>query len=492
MAFINRLKKGSYYIVASLLLFSCTRISTSELGLGLLPSLDAINTQDTILDVETETVVMEDSVRIYPTDENVIGNITNDPIFGTTNAAAYFQLKPSFFPFYISGVENELIVDSAVLILSYRGYYGDSSKPVTIYVNKIDPSTPLEVNKFYASNYQDFYGIKKGQSIANPHLLNFINAQDSVNNRFEKAKNQVRIKLNISVAKQLLLNFDSTNAYKNDTTFRNAFSGFAVYTNAADNQNALVRFSLLDSNTKLGLYYSRITTGSTVRDTAVTYFRFNYYTAQGANFIQRNRTGAEIASHLKANTKDSLVYVQTSPGTMVKIKIPGLKTFKNKLIHRAELIAEQVPDDARLTTTDSYMTAPNYLFLAAYDSVTKELRNVPNDYQGSTNAQLLKQFGGQKMIKSLHGYNNVATYNFNVSRYVQGLIARTDSLFDFRLFAPVNDSIKFVQPYPYNKIITTDYLTTALGNQAANGRVRLGGGSHSKFKMRLRIYYTDL
>ena len=108
------------------------------------------------------------------------------------------------------------------------------------------------------------------------------------------------------------------------------------------------------------------------------------------------------------------------------------------------------------------------------------------------NLQSLAQFGGQKISKSLNGYSNVATYNFNVSRYVQGLIARKDSLFDFRLYAPVNDSIKFVQPYPYNKIQTTDYLSTSLGNQPAIGRVRLGGGSHSKFRMRLRIYYTNL
>jgi hypothetical protein len=280
--------------------------------------------------------------------------------------------------------------------------------------------------------------------------------------------------------------------YRNDTTFRNAFPGFAITTNAADNHNALIKLALLDSNTKLSLYYSTSATGSVIRDTLVTQFRLSYYSAQNANFIQRNRAASEIASHLNGFAKDSLVYVQTSPGTMVKIKVPGLKTFKNKIIHRAELIAEQVPDAARLTTTDSYMTAPNFLFLGVYDTATKQLRSVPNDYLGAANPQLLTQFGGQKISKSLHGFSNVATYNFNVSRYVQGLIARTDSLFDFRLYAPVNDSIKFVQPYPYNKIQSSDYLSTSLGNQPGIGRVRLGGGSHSKFRMRLRIYYTNL
>ncbi len=491
MAFINIVRKVTYFTIAATLLFSCTRISTSELGLDFL-SQDAISTRDTILDVETETVVMEDSLRIYPTDQHMLGDITNDPIFGTTSASIFLQLKPGFYPFFIKGTKDSIIVDSVVLILSYKGYYGDSSKPVKIYVNKIDPSTPLTVGKLYASNYPNAYGIRKGIALGNPKVFDFASAKDSINDRFENASRQIRLRLNQSLGTELLKTYDSNGVYRNDTTFRDAFPGFALSTNAADNHNALIRLALLDSNTKLALYYSTSATGSVTRDTLVTHFRFNYYTAQNANFILRNRAASEIASHLNGFAKDSLVYVQTSPGTMVKIKVPGLKTFENKIIHRAELIAEQVPDAARLTTTDSYMTAPNFLFLGVYDSATKQLRSVPNDYQGAVNPQLLAQFGGQKITKSLNGFSNVATYNFNVSRYVQGLIARKDSLFDFRLYAPVNDSIKFVQPYPFNKIQATDFLTTALGNQPAIGRVRLGGGSHSKFRMRLRIFYTNL
>ena len=491
MAFINIVRRVTYFTIAATLLYSCTRIGTSELGIDFL-SQDAIGTKDTLLEVETETVLMEDSLRIYPTDQHVLGDITNDPMFGTTSASLFLQLKPSFYPFYIKGTLDSIIVDSVVLILSYKGFFGDSSKPVKIYVNKIDPATPLVTGKLYASNYPNAYGIRKGIEVGNPKLFDFASANDSINDRFENASRQIRIRLNQSLGELFLKTYDSIGAYRNDTTFRNAFSGFALSTNPADNHNALIKLALLDSNTKLSLYYSTSATGSVTRDTLVTNFRFNYYTAQNANFIQRNRAASEIASHLNGFAKDSLVYVQTSPGTMVKIKVPGLKTFEKKIIHRAELIAEQVPDAARLSTTETYMTAPNYLFLGVYDSATKQLRSVPNDFPGVMNTQLLAQFGGQKITKSLNGYSNVATYNFNVSRYVQGLIARKDSLFDFRLYAPVNDSIKFVQPYPYNKIQSTDYLSTSLGNQAAIGRVRLGGGSHSKFRMRLRIYYTNL
>jgi hypothetical protein len=221
----------------------------------------------------------------------------------------------------------------------------------------------------------------------------------------------------------------------------------------------------------------------------VDYFKYALYDNGDANFIKRNRTGSEAAKHFGI-AKDSLIYVQTSPGTMVKIKVPGLSKFANKIIHRAELIAEQVPTTAA-SFLETRFTAPQYLFLGAYDSSDNVIRSVPNDYLGTASSSFAL-FGGQVVYKTLQGYDNVATYNFNISRYMQGIVSRKDSIFDLRMFAPVNDSIKYVPPYPNNKIAGKDYLTATLGNQPAIGRVRLGGGSHSKFRMRLHVYYSDL
>jgi hypothetical protein len=212
------------------------------------------------------------------------------------------------------------------------------------------------------------------------------------------------------------------------------------------------------------------------------------------NFIKRNRAGSESANHINKVANDSLVYVQTSPGTMVKVKIPALKNFANKIIHRAELIAEQVPTYAGAAgSLESKLLPPRYLFLATYDSVSKTFGNVPNDFAGTANASSFTQFGGKLIYKSIDGYDNVASYAFNISRYVQGVVSRAEPIFDFRIIAPVNDSITIVPPYPFNKEAPVqDYLTTAIGNQAATGRVVLGGGSRKKFRMRVRIYYSDL
>ena len=117
MASTKTLKKFSFFVFLTILFLACTRISTSELGLGLLPAMDAVNTKDTTLDVETETVDNPDSLRIYGSNEHIVGNITNDPIFGTTNAKMFFQLKPDVFPFSFPGVKDSLVVDSAVLVL---------------------------------------------------------------------------------------------------------------------------------------------------------------------------------------------------------------------------------------------------------------------------------------------------------------------------------------------------------------------------------------
>lgn len=489
MASNNLIKKFYFLLIVTIIFSACTRIGTSEIGLGLLPSLDAVSTRDTILDVETQTVDRADSLRIFGSDQHILGSISNDPVFGTTKASMFFQLKPEYFPFYFPGSLDSLTVDSAVLILSYRGFYGDSTKPLTINVNRVSTASSFDITKYYASNYATAYNIQTAEALANPFLVDFKKINDSVLNRFEASVRQIRIKLSANTAKLLMKQFDSTNAYKSDSLLRESFKGFALTTNI--NSNLLLRISMTDTNTKLGMYFTA-STGSALRDTGVRYFRFSLYNSADANFITRDRASSEVTKHLNTLSNDSLVYVQTSPGTMVKIKVPGLKNFANKIIHRAELIAEQVPNPAYISTIDAQMTPPAYLFLGAYDSSQKRLRNVPTDYIGTSSTDGMFRFGGNLQYKSIQGYDKVASYNFNVSRYVQGVVSRADSLFDFRIIAPVNDSILFVPPYPNNNQGGVDYLGTSQGNQPGIGRVRLGGGKHSKFRMRLHIYYSDL
>ena len=117
------------FVVLSVLLvfFSCTKIETTDIGNGLIPSVDGVNIKDTFFDVITNTFVDDNIARVYKADDHLIGVITNDPLFGKTTASAFFELKPTNYPFSFSGNKDSIIVDSAVLVLSYKGAYGDLS-----------------------------------------------------------------------------------------------------------------------------------------------------------------------------------------------------------------------------------------------------------------------------------------------------------------------------------------------------------------------------
>ena len=473
---------------------SCTKVPSTELGAGLIPSIDGVITKDTILDVITDTYMDNDSVRVYKNDNQVLGAITNDPLFGKTTASMYFELAPPFFPYAIPGAKDSIRVDSAVLILSYKYAYGDTSTPLKLTVSEIDPATPLISNYNYAANYPSAYTIRTKGTLADPVTLSIPRLKDSVNNRYERASHQIRIKLRSDVARRFISTYDTTNAYRTDSAFKSLFAGFALTVDQAVPTNALIHINLADTNTKFALYYNSSSAGATVRDTAVAYFRFNSFSGGSANLIARNRVGAEIAKFTTTTNKsDSIVYVQSGPGAYVRVRIPGLKGLSNRIIHKAELIAEQVPDDANLFTTDTYMTPPRYLLLSAIDTVENRKYNVPNDYIFSPNQGPNKSnFGGNVLSKSVPGYSKIAAYSFDISRYVQGIVTRKDSVYTLRLSAPTNDSILYREPYPQVAAVQVYYLGPQDGNDVGNGRVRLGGGSHTRYRMRLRIIFSRI
>jgi|688.fasta_scaffold209762_2 hypothetical protein len=484
--------------ITGVFLFSmvaCTKISTTELGSGLIPTVDGVNTFDTTLEIITENVVESDTTRVYKFYAQALGIISNDPIFGKTSANLFFQLMPAYFPFSITGTSDSIKVDSAVLILSCKSFYGDSTLPLKINVEEISTNTPLDPFKDYPANYPSLSPFSTVGSIANTKEVDIRRLRDSVYNRFEASNYQIRIRLHDSFAKRFIKEFNSTNAYKSDTTFRENFGGFSLKVEAGNTPNALLYISLADTNTKLALYYNSSTTGATTRDTVVTNFRFSSFTCGNANFVTRNRTGSELANHISTPAKpDSLVYLQTSPGNYVRIKIPGLKNFSNSIIHRAELITEQVPDNNNFLTLDKFMAPPSIVLLSAWDSANSAKINVPNDYVlSSSGAPNTVNFGGYLSYKSVPGFDNLATYNFNLSRYVQGIVSRKDQSYELRLSAPVNDSLSYKNPYPSTAATQTIYLSPSVGgNNVADGRVRLGGGNHSRFKMRLRIVYSRI
>jgi len=95
-----------------LLISSCKKINeATDLGAEIIPGVDGVNTFDTSLTgLQTYTSIFEaakDSIRVIRSDDHILGNIFNDPLFGKTNAKIFLELKPDFYPFSFSNIHNK-------------------------------------------------------------------------------------------------------------------------------------------------------------------------------------------------------------------------------------------------------------------------------------------------------------------------------------------------------------------------------------------------
>ena len=460
----------------SILSWNCTKIDTTSLGANLIPAVDNVNTFDTLINVVVNNI---DSVPlgnacaiVYPTDDHVLGYIGNDPYFGTTKATIYTELKPSF-PFIFEGKTGERTLDSIVLVLSYRKTYGDSTSPQGVRVHEI--STAFKPDSNTCSSYP-FNGAALGSANYIPQRL-----RDTVKAFRDTSINQLRINLSSSSLGARLLAQDTI---KTDSAFRKILEGFAI---VPDNiGNALSYFSLIDPKTKLAVYYKY--KRPNLADTGVvTNLRFTT-ASRDANHIERNRGGAEMNAFTNTNNPagDNFIYIQTAPGSFAELKIPGLTGLSNRIVHRAELIMEQVYSPLPL---NQFLSAPNFLFLDIKDSIYHPISCDFSVIQGQPD---LRSFGGFRENAKDPAGNTIARYTFNISRYIQKIITNQRTIPTIRLSAP--NYIRNMKFYVDEcNIGISPYIFPI--NNIAEGRVKLYGGNvtnTSPNSMRLRIIYSRL
>jgi hypothetical protein len=261
----------------------------------------------------------------------------------------------------------------------------------------------------------------------------------------------------------------------------------------------LIYVNIADTATKLEVHYRKKNGGAV--DTVYSSLRLNPSMAtvtaskpevsNSANYIERTRP-AWITSPQPPNATEH--YLQTAPGTFVNLNIPGLATMSNRIIHRAEIIIEQIPTDPVL---DEIFIAPNFLYLELkdttaiprwkpiyYDLNTSQLYDP--DYRTAipyVPSQIdFQYFGGYRKSKTdpLTG-KLIKHYHFNITRYVQHIVTNHLYSYDMRLTAP-------------NNLFYPQYSTTHIpyGNDIAFGRVKIGSGSNPNYRMRLRIVYSNL
>jgi hypothetical protein len=489
--------------IITLLFFSffnsgCSKLDTTDIGSDLLPAVDNVHTFDTLLTINsTQGIFSLDSTQVANSDDQVIGKINNDPLFGTTKADVYAQFKPSFYPYYY-GNANDTIVgfDSVVLCLSYKGFWGDSTIPMQLQVKEVSPTaggiwdslaliktvnySPLTNSSIIGTTTVDFTTLG--------NYMMYANKKDSV-------RNQIRIKLSPAFANALFARDTlplGNNSFRTDSAFKLFQNGIAIQANGSG--NGIFYTNLTDSTTRLEVHFRRKnggaidTTYSSLRVASVT--DYTLIPSSSANNIVRNRSGAPVSAPPATD-----IYLQTAPGTYANLSIPALSTIDNRIIHRAELIVEQIPFNVK---SDSDFSAPPYLYLDIKDTGTANKWKPiyfdlnPNvSYDPDYIYKSLSYFPTGGIDFFYHGgyvrnktdvFGNAAKYyNFNITRYVQQIVTKHTPNYPLRLYAPYDIA------YP-------QYSTSVIpfSNKLANGRVKVGSGSNPNYRMRLRLVYSRI
>jgi len=486
------------------LTWSCTKLDTTQLGDDLIPAVDNVNTFADTMYINTTQGFFNDSTRLDRSENHVLGRINNDPLFGKTSADIYVQLKPGFYPYYFGNSRDTITgpgtgLDSVVLCLSYKGNWGDSVKPQQLEVYEVNDFVFKE--SIYTSNRIDYVPNIKPQLLGSATVdirrlkdqVKFAHGEDSTTN-------QIRIKLTNANSAFIdnLFTRDSgqvgpNNAFRSDTLFRSFNHGLAIRAVGTES-NSLMYINLNDANTRLEVHFRK--RRNNVIDTIYSSLKLRANTSDFTNSatvnnIRRDRTGSESSN--PANY-DQYNYLQTAPGSYVNLNIPRLNTFKdtNKIIHRASLVIEQVPHQAQF---DSIFTPPPFMYLDLIDTGSLKWKPIYRDlnpgilynpdkaafpYPGY--GQVSHSYFGSVPRKRLSPFGETINYyNINISLYLQRMVTQSPVNYQMRLFPAFTFSYPQYGPVVY-----------AYDNPVAYGRIRVGSGNNSQYRMRLIVIWSKL
>lgn len=468
------------------------------MGGDLIPSVDNVFTFDTLLTVIANNYLPEDSTRLNQNAEHLAGGINNDPVFGTSKATTFFQFKPFSFPFRFT--DSVATFDSAVVIMRFTGQYGDSSFPVQFNLYEIfgpllpdttqSPTYTLQPN--IGINRSKLWGTKTMQANRYKDTIN-IKRGDSI---YSRVNNQLRIPLNHSLATALFFG-DSLNVFGTEEIFNKFLPGWALEPEGSP--NSLHYFNLV-SGSEIKFYF-RAKNGSK-QDTLERSFAMTSTSGHAVGF-DRNRNGAEIENFQIQNPTVGVeqIYVDGTPGAMASLRIPAIKEMSNRVLHRVELrVTELTPNT---TGPQSQLMPPRALYLdVEQESNPGNFRGVPFDlnpfapYFCFPNAGIdFSYFGGIPQRRTIDGQIHTE-YIFNITRYVQSVITRSEPSFNFRLSIPYNLYYnECVNPSPlFPRQIFPFVSGNTYINEVGEFRIRVAGGNHPdpRLRMQVRAVYSTL
>lgn len=381
-----------------MLLQACSK-RPDQIGAGIQPDKDLIG----IYFTDTVSIVAysipEDSVRTDKPENILLGSI-KDPIFGTTLAGFYTQVRLSTSSINF-GPNPQL--DSLVLQLAYSGYHGDTTTQLTIRVHELEES--IFYDSMYYSNTHKNYGSTDyaAFSFAPRPRTRFVWAGDTLRPAFRIRLSDVSPALGNKI-----LTADSV-ARSSNEKFVQHFKGLFVNAEAVASNGSIVSLDLPNNLSRMTLYYRNDEKDSLKYEFFIgqTEARFNRYDhLEYADADPTFRNQVILGDTLLGR---NLLYVQSMSGVKTRLRFPNLSNFsqavgKKVVVNEAKLIFT-----GRSLDTTMFFAPQRLALVRSNSDGTYSL--MPDQLEGDS------YFGGS--------YKAISNkYEFRITRYVQDMILR--------------------------------------------------------------------
>lgn len=401
-------------------------------------------------DISTSTVPGISVITKSPTSKLYRLGEVNEYVFGKTAAEMYmkFGFSSTTTPGFIT--DSTARFDSLVLILKYDtlASYGKSNGLQTIKIYQLSDAY-RSTDTFYSDTKLSYIPVSIAEKTTKVSPKDSVTIIEHSTGKTVKQVPQLRVRLDNTFGKSLFEN----KALIRDSLFRDYFRGVYVTSTSADNNPFLYGFDLSTaalnpSNTfnKLIMYY-------TVSDTVKKAYDFIIDNAV-INRYNIDNTGSDVANFInKPQLGDSLLFTQGFGGVKTEIKFNDLLKVKDRLINKAELEFTV----ADIPGLEGYKKPVQ--LIATIKNQKGRYEFISNISQALVSGNFIPAFGGT-LQKTSTGYK----YTMNITNHIKKAIQNPG-------------------------FIPTMYISV-LAESENPERVSFFGAKHSKYPVKLNIYYT--
>lgn len=384
-------------------------------------------------------VEVQDSIRSDELETHLLGNM-NDPIFGRSNAELYFQLRLiNTNPDLGSNIQ----IDSAVLMLQYKGNYGNNKAPQNLVVYQVNEVMQRSTDYF---SKQTFSILPNEIGRLNNFVPNFT---DSIKTRFRTFPPHLRIPIDPAWASNILNQSNTANFANNETFVSNFLNGLYVKAEESGGGQGIVYIDFFNLASSLSFYFKNEEGRDTVfslivssESATVNHFEHDYSGSIASQFLADNRS------------PDSLMFIQSMAGLKTRFTVPHLKNLGKISIAKAELVITNFKNNLDVFP---HFTVPEQLTLTANNQDGIPIF-IDDQFVNNT------FFGGNRIIDNSSNSKNL--YKFNLALYYQSIINGSQEDFGINIIT-----------FPSNTIAD---------------RLIAGGGTHNTNPLKLKLTYTKI